>query len=319
MTTKDGRLGGLGYVGLYAPDPLVWRDFAIDICGMEPALIPPGARPSGLAIPAPDAKGVAADGSVFLKMDRRQWRVAAHPGESPGLAYLGFEVVDDSDFDPLVESITKHGVEVRAGTTDEHEARSVGRLAVFEDPSGHQLELFSRPIVDEPHCGNLGTSFLTGPLGMGHAVLYVADVEAAVSFYREVLGFQRSDYMTFGPGGMGIHFLRCTPRHHSVALLQIGPEAGLQHLMFEATTIDGVGLALDRAIAAGVPITSSLGRHRNDKTVSFYMRGPIGFDVEIGWDGLLVGDDWVEHEFAGGGDDWGHQGLDAESLKPRDD
>ena len=72
-------------------------------------------------------------------------------------------------------------------------------------------------------------------------------------------------------------------------------------------------------MAQKVPISSGLGRHRNDKTVSFYMKGPSGFDVEIGWDALLVGDDWVEHEFAGGGDDWGHHGLTAESLKPDDE
>jgi hypothetical protein len=46
------------------------------------------------------------------------------------------------------------------------------------------------------------------------------------------------------------------------------------------------------------------------------MQGPSGFDLEIGWDGVLVGDDWVENEFGGGGDEWGHHGLDAESLKP---
>jgi hypothetical protein len=86
--------------------------------------------------------------------------------------------------------------------------------------------------------------------------------------------------------------------------------------MLEATSLDGVGKAIDRAQRAGVTISSSLGRHRNDKTVSFYMKGPSGFDVELGWDGLLVDNDWVEHEFAGGGDDWGHAGLDAESLKP---
>ena len=133
-----------------------------------------------------------------------------------------------------------------------------------------------------------------------------------------MLGFARTDWMAFGPDGMGIHFLRCTRRHHTIALLKVGPPSGLQHLMLEMTSLDGVGRALDRALAAGVPISSSLGRHRNDGTVSFYMRGPSGFDVEIGWDGLLVGPDWVEHEFAGGGDVWGHRGLDASALLPPD-
>ena len=87
--------------------------------------------------------------------------------------------------------------------------------------------------------------------------------------------------------------------------------------MLETTSLNDVGRALDRAIRRGVSITSSLGRHRNDETVSFYMQGPSRFDIEIGWDSVLVDDDWIEHEFAGGGDTWGHHGLDAEALKPR--
>ena len=307
---------GLGYVGVVAPDPVAWREFATGVCGFVPAGIVPGPRPSGLALPTPDAGGLAADGTCYLKLDRRQWRLAVHPGANAGLAYLGFELRTPRDFDRAVERLGDEKVAVRPGTRAELDARGVARLAVFQDPFGHRLELFQGAIIDAPFASPTGIEFRTGPLGMGHAVLFVADAEAALAFYREALGFQRSDYMIFGPEGRGIHFLRCTPRHHSLALLAIGPPAGLQHLMFEATSLDGVGRALDRARARGIPISSDLGRHRNDGIVSFYMHGPSGFDVELGWDGVLCGDDWSEREFAGG-DDWGHHGLVAESLKPR--
>lgn len=313
-----GSIGwhGLGYAGVVAPDPRAWRGFATEVCGFVPAVIVPGPRPAGIALPSPGAEGLAEDGTCYLKLDRRQWRLAIHPGESPGLAYLGFEVRSAGDFERVLDALGEHGVEVRSGSEAERLARGVGRLAVFQDPFGHRLEVFHEPIVDAPFGSPTGIEFKTGPLGMGHAVLFVADAARALAFYRDVLGFARSDFMTFGPTGQGIHFLRCTPRHHSLALLQIGPPAGLQHLMFEATTLDGVGRALDRARAREVPITSDLGRHRNDGIVSFYMQGPSGFDVEIGWDGILCGDDWSEREFAGG-DDWGHHGLVAESLQPR--
>lgn len=317
MVESQVSLAGLGYVGVEAPDPVAWRDFATRICGFTPSWIVPGPRTGGIPLPSPEAAGIAADGTAYLKMDRRQWRLAVHPSSQPGLAYLGFEVRSALDFERAVEAISARGVEIRQGSDAELEARSVERLAVLQDPAGHRLELFLSPIVDEIFRSPTGIEFLTGPLGMGHAVLYVPDAQQAVAFYRDVLGFQRSDYMSFGPTGESIHFMRCTPRHHSLAILQVGDLTGLQHLMFEATTLDAVGKALDRALADKITISSSLGRHRNDKTVSFYMQGPSGFDVEIGWDGVLVGDDWVEHEFAGGGDEWGHHGLDAESLKPR--
>lgn len=308
--------GGLGYVGVGAPDPLAWRRFATDVCGLMPArVLPPTGSAAPRAIDA-SAEGVAPDGTVYLKMDDRQWRLAVHPRPEATLEYLGFELRSDAAFTRLCEAIAKRGAALHEGTAEECRARCVGRLAVVHDPAGHRLELFTSPVRDRDFVSPRGTTFKTQGLGMGHVVLYVPDIEAALEFYRDVLGFVRSDFMAFGPNGMGIHFLRCTPRHHSVALLHLADLTGLQHLMLETMTLDDVGKALDRALAAEVPITSSLGRHRNDGTVSFYMRGPSGFEVEIGWDGLLVGDDWIENEFAGGGDDWGHHGLDAESLMP---
>jgi 3,4-dihydroxy-9,10-secoandrosta-1,3,5(10)-triene-9,17-dione 4,5-dioxygenase len=316
MNSTRISYNGLGYVGVAARDPIGWRDFATDVCGLMPSLTPPGKR-DGMLLSTPEAKGIAADGTAFLKMDDRQWRIAVHPGDEPGLRYLGFEVPSLEALDFAVASVRERGAEARPGTQEELEARAVAALAVLEDPAGHRIELFCGPIRDRDFLSPTGASFLTGDLGMGHAVLHVPDIDAALAFYRGVLGFVRSDFMTFGPDGQSIHFLRCTRRHHSIALLHLADLTGLQHLMLEATTIDAVGKALDSALAHDIPISSSLGRHRNDETVSFYMQGPSGFDLEIGWDGLLIGDDWVENEFAGSGDLWGHHGLDAQALLPK--
>lgn len=308
---------GLGYVGIATPDPGVWLAFARDVCGLMPAPMPPG-DPAPMRQPRPEAGGFAEDGTGYLKLDERQWRLALHPADEPGLRYLGFEIASLAELDRAVEQLRKRGAQVALGDEGERVARGVDGLAVLEDPAGHRIELFTGPVRDKGFVSPQGMRFLTGGLGMGHAVLYVPDIEAALAFYRDLLGFERSDYMTFGPDGMGIHFLRCTRRHHSLALLQVGPPSGLQHLMLETTSLDDVGRCLDRALAHQIPITSGLGRHRNDGTVSFYMTGPSGFDVEIGWDAVIIDDDWVEHEFAGGGDEWGHHGLDAAALGPKD-
>jgi 3,4-dihydroxy-9,10-secoandrosta-1,3,5(10)-triene-9,17-dione 4,5-dioxygenase len=256
-------------------------------------------------------------------MDERQWRIAVHPSgppdgpEAPGLRYLGLELPSPDAVAKAADALSQRDVELRPGTPEESQARDVDALVVLHDPAGHRLELFSGPLQDGGFQSPHAAEFKIGGLGMGHAVLFVADLDAALNFYVETLGFQRSDYALFGPDS-SIHFLRCTERHHSIALLKVGPPCGLQHLMLEMRNVDQVGQALDRAMAQQIPIQSGLGRHRNDLTFSFYMQGPSGFDVEIGCESLLVGDDWVEHEFAGNGDLWGHQGLTAESLKPPD-
>ena len=53
---------------------------------------------------------------------------------------------------------------------------------------------------------------------------------------------------------------------------------------------DEVGYCLDRVEAAGIPIVSTLGRHTNDRMLSFYMATPTGFAMEFGTGGLQV--DW---------------------------
>lgn len=312
------RLHGLGYIGFTAPDPSAWLPFATQILGMTPARSVPG-EPVGIAAmasggPASAGKGVAPDGSVYLKMDERQWRIAVHPGDGRRAAYMGFELSDAASLVQAVDEVAKAGVKIRMGTAQDCAARSVQGLAWCTDPAGHRIELFHGAVHDLGFVSPQGAEFLTGNLGLGHALLLVADMDANLAFYRDVLGLRRSDFISVG-GGKTLQFLRCTPRHHSVGLGHFGPFDGVHHLMVEMTSIDHVGAALDRAMAAGIPITTSLGRHVNDRMVSFYMRGPSGFDVEVGCDGVLVDDaTWCDREVAGP-EPWGHKGITVEGME----
>jgi 3,4-dihydroxy-9,10-secoandrosta-1,3,5(10)-triene-9,17-dione 4,5-dioxygenase len=155
--------------------------------------------------------------------------------------------------------------------------------------------------------------FVTGALGLGHYVVLTPDLDASMDFYTRVLGLRLSDYVIIGEG-MSVQFLRCTSRHHSVALTAVGPVSGVHHIAFEVEDIDQVGYALERATRRGHPITATLGRHKNDRMLSFYMRSPAGFEVEIGCGGRLVDErTWVVNHFTGG-DEWGHHGLTGDAL-----
>src|SRR3546814_9586051 len=64
--------------------------------------------------------------------------------------------------------------------------------------------------------------------------------------------------------------------------------------MVEMNELDDVGRAMDRCEVLGHKLLQSLGRHRTDHMVSFYVETPSGFGMEIGFDGVLSGDDWIE-------------------------
>lgn len=309
------KLHGLGYMGYTAPDPAAWLSFGTQVLGMMPARAVPGERygsPMGLGIGADSAgTGVAPDGSVYLKMDDWQWRIGIHPGETPGVAYLGFEVADGVGLAQAMDEIEAKGTVVNRGTGEEAAARGVQGLAWCTDPSGNRVELFYGPVHDRNFASPFGVEFLTGDLGLGHVLLFVSDMDASLGFYCGVLGFMRSDFISVGPG-MSLQFLRCTRRHHSIGLVRLAPVDGVHHLMVEVPSLDAVGAAFDRATDAGCAITKTLGRHLNDKMVSFYMRDPLGFEVEVGFDGLLVDDDtWCDREVTGG-EPWGHRGVNVE-------
>jgi 3,4-dihydroxy-9,10-secoandrosta-1,3,5(10)-triene-9,17-dione 4,5-dioxygenase len=96
------KIRSLGYIGIEGPNPKDWLPFATEVCGLTPAILVPGDDPAG----SPSADGTSKDGTVYLKMDERQWRLAVHPGEQPGLRYMGFELGSSSDLDLAVAEVS---------------------------------------------------------------------------------------------------------------------------------------------------------------------------------------------------------------------
>jgi catechol 2,3-dioxygenase-like lactoylglutathione lyase family enzyme len=141
---------------------------------------------------------------------------------------------------------------------------------------------------------------------MGHVLITVRDIEGALAFYRDLLGFRISDY-SLAP--IKAYFLHANPRHHSIALVE-APVNVLNHLMVELYSLDDVGQGYDLALMDREKIVATLGRHSNDLMTSFYMRTPSEFFVEYGWGGRDVDDaTWQPHEVDTLASFWGHDGL----------
>jgi extradiol dioxygenase len=283
------ELLGLAYVGLSTQKLDEWEEFARDV------LATPSARD---------------DGRMLLRMDERMYRFDVRDGGEEGLAWLGWEVGTADELAAWERHLERAGVPVQRGSAEERADRKVVDLLSFSDPGGIRNEIsygqeadfrpvrFTRPIA----------GYLTGELGMGHAVVGVKDYKANFDFYVDTLGFRVSDIF----GGF-IAFLHCNPRHHSIALVE-SDEPGLRHVMMEVHELDDLGVAMDAAAERGL-ITQTLGRHVNDRAISFYMRTPSGWDVEYGWSGQHVDDEvWAVRQLVGPPSLWGHQKISAPEL-----
>jgi len=209
-----------------------------------------------------------------------------------------------------MENLKTQNIKVTRGSDEEANARAVTGLAILQDPTGNQVELFYEPTIDYKFSSPIsGQHFVADRLGLGHVMIFAADLIKTYDFYTKTLGFKLSDYISY-MGGDGAWFVRCNPRHHSVALARYGDVNGVHHIMFELNTIDDVGKAFDRAQSAGIEISATIGRHVNDGAFSFYMKGPNGWDVEIGAEVIKITDDnlWTPNQFVEG-DTWGHHGI----------
>ncbi|WP_181696353.1 biphenyl-2,3-diol 1,2-dioxygenase [Nocardia sp. GTS18] len=292
----------LGYVKIQTADMDRWRKFAFEVLGF--------AQGSG-----PD------EDALYLRMDERAARMVVVPGESDAVVTIGWEVRDHAALVRVQEAVTAAGIAVKPLSVEEADARRVEEAITFEDPTGATLEVFHGALLDHsPVVTPFGAKFVTGAQGLGHVVLPTMDLGGAFEFYTEVLGFlPRGAFRIPAPpeyGPVRIRFLGVNERHHSLALCPAphGGAPGLIHIMVEVDSLDAVGQALDRVSKDGFSVSSTLGRHTNDKMVSFYVRAPGGWDIEFGTEGMRVDERYYTAEEITADSYWGHDWSGSEPL-----
>jgi 2,3-dihydroxybiphenyl 1,2-dioxygenase len=282
------ELQGLGYVGVRAKEGRDWADFGSNFLGMQ--------------LVDKSRKGLT------FRMDDRKQRLVVTEDGGEGVAFFGWEAPDAATVDRIAARLEGAGVAVARASRALAEERRVKDLIVFSDPLGNRLEIFHGPeIASEPFKpGRAISGFRTGPLGMGHAVLHVVSVDDAIPFYRDLLGFQLSDYML---RPFRAFFFHANPRHHSIAFIETGRSA-THHLMVECYSLDDVGQCYDLALREEGRIGVTLGRHINDEVTSFYSHTPSGFMFEYGWGGRTIDpDNWEPIEVTWGPSMWGHDRI----------
>ena len=277
-----------GYIGVSTRTLEDWASFGTGLLGMQ--LIDKSRK------------------SLAFRMDDRKQRVVVTPDGGEGVAFFGWEVPDAAALDACAAKLEQAGVAVTRGSRALAGERRVADLITFDDPVGNRLEIFhGAEVASEAFKpGRNISGFRTGTLGMGHAVLHVKSIHDVIPFYRDVLGFRLSDFMT---RPFNAYFFHANPRHHSIAFIETGRNA-THHLMMELYNLDDVGQCYDLALGEEGRIGVTLGRHINDEVTSFYSNTPSGFMVEYGWGGRVIDvDNWQPEEVNWGPSMWGHDRM----------
>ncbi|NYG59914.1 2,3-dihydroxybiphenyl 1,2-dioxygenase [Nocardioides daedukensis] len=294
---------GLGYLKVQSQDIPRWRELTVDCLAMQETT---GSDPDGL----------------YLRMDERAARLVVVPGDSDRVLAVGWEVRDQFALASVGRAVEAAGYGVKMLDQDECDERRIEAGIRFDDPAGTPVEVFFGPVLDHsPVLTGHGQQFITDGQGMGHVVLPTTRPDETVAFYTEVLGFLPRGAIRIGgptspPPVRRVRFMGVNRRHHSLAVCPAphGEAPGLVHLMMEVDSLDAVGRALDKVNKAGFTLSSTLGRHTNDKMVSFYVRAPGGWDLEYGCEGMLVDEEHYTAEEITADSYWGHDWSGSEPL-----
>lgn len=263
--------------------------------------------------PAPDA------GSAHYRVDERpfRFRIVDAQGSGERMAGAGYRLDSLAAVDALSARLEAAGHPTRWGDKGEARIRGVDGFFAVTDPNGNSLEFYHGDShADTPFVSPIGVpGFITGELGMGHVVFAAPDYDAALKFYCELIGFHPTDLARFrllgtsDDPGLPFAFLHAdNGRHHSLAFGQLPPmPGGCVHMMLEMTSLDEVKACHARMEELGFAESASLGKHSNDEVISFYMKTPSGFDMEIGYDGLVIEPDSWEPTAHDTPSLWGHE------------
>jgi catechol-2,3-dioxygenase len=126
---------------------------------------------------------------------------------------------------------------------------------------------------------------MTGIRRLNHAVLFVSDLERAIAFYTDALGFRVIDHEE----RMNAAFLRVpdSQNHHDLGLFGLGAGApragrghtGLYHLAWQVDTIDQLAAMREPLVASG----AYTGESSHGATKSLYGADPDGNEFEVMW------------------------------------
>ncbi|MGX9229872.1 VOC family protein [Streptomyces albus] len=208
--------------------------------------------------------------------------LALRPAERNGLGRISFAVATPAEIDEAARRLLLRGIVPVAGPGPLEQAGG-GYGLRFTDPEHRLIELSAHTEAVAPRGRDAAV-----PVGVTHAVLNTADIDALVGFYCDVLGLRVSDWSEHQ-----MAFLRCNADHHCIAFNQ-AEWASLNHVAYEMTSLDHFMRGLGRLRHHGIVPEWGPGRHGPGDNTFSYFTDPAGLVCEYTSEvAQIVEDAWI--------------------------
>ena len=247
--TTNARISRLRGIALGAPGAVGAKAFYEEAWGLETV-----AEASGEL----HLRGTGAEHHILSLYDR----------EPRGIVYVNFAAQDLAALEALLAHAAAAGVAIAAGIRDlDTPGGGIGFDIV--DPDNRLLRISAQVdrYPDAPDAPDR-------PRKITHVVLNTPDLEGALGFYQDVLGFRVSDWSE-----NQMVFIRCNNDHHSISFNR-APHASLNHVAFEMPNIDAEMKGIGRLKQHQKEVGWGIGRHGPGNNVFAYFTDPNDFVVE---------------------------------------
>ncbi|WP_460062755.1 VOC family protein [Streptomyces sp. YKOK-I1] len=253
-------------------------------------------------------------GLLRFRLDDHACRFLLRRGPAEDVVAIGWHVDDHTTFERIEARVRAQGLPVAEGSAEEARLRGVERLLRLPGPKGITQEICTTPARSPEPLRMLASGWVTGDAGMGHVALTSARPALTRGYFHTVFDARLTDSIdeTISGVKLRIRFLRVNERHHSIAIaavrgLPIDPvRTRVQHLNIQAASLDDLARSYERVHELGFDMALSVGRHTNDRELSYYARTPSGFEWEVGWNPLVVDERTWEPSTHQGISVWGH-------------
>ncbi len=221
-----------------------------------------------------------------------------HEGAKKRLAYLSLSCWAD-EFEPLVAQLRTHGAQSATGSYVDAEG------FWFHDPDGNLLQLKAGPKTSpsrmtpvpapqrrpgKPAVTGRGAAKKVHPRRLSHLLMFTADINHTIAFYRDALGLRLSDRSR---DIVAFMHARHGSDHHLVAFVASSAR-GWHHSAWDVADVDEVGRGGEQMRDAGYKEGWGTGRHVLGSNHFHYVRDPWGSFAEYsaGIDFVPMGATW---------------------------
>lgn len=245
----------------------------------------------------------ADESALTLRVDHHARRLIVTPGDAEDVQAIGVQLDGQAELDIALTRLREQGIAVTRHTGEAAALRGVEAFWCCTGPKRTQIELFTTATLTDQPLRMKSGGFITGAGGLGHMAITTREPASMQRFWETIFNARLSDHVEDRISGVDLEFtfLRLNERHHSVAIgatrgLRMNPlRTAIHHLALQAASLDDVVQAYRRCRALGYPIASGIGQHPNDKELSFYVETPSGFEIEIGWNPLVIDEAAEQH------------------------